>query len=107
MTQPGQEAVGEFQVQTVWPADLAAQAQVVNQCLFAWDEANRDVVYMLFGHVAPPLFLTPETAHQYLEQNGAQIPIQPRGSFIVSRSRAEEIWEALGRHLGKNVVEQG
>jgi hypothetical protein len=95
------DAEESFQIPLAWPIDLASQAQPVNQALFAWDQDNREVVYMMFGHVGPPIWLTPDAAKQHATQFGETLAVQPRGSFIMSRYRAEEVWNALGRHLGK------
>ncbi|MCV7385379.1 hypothetical protein [Mycolicibacter longobardus] len=106
MSTSGTEGIEEFQVPLAWPVDLASQAVPVNQVLFAWDQENRDVVYAMFGHLGPPLWLTPEVARQHAAEFGEALAVQPRGSFILSRSRAEEIWTVLGRHLGKIPNEQ-
>jgi hypothetical protein len=100
--QPGPETI---EVQTIWPENLGAEAQVVNQAVFTWDQDSRDVVYMLLGHVAPPVWLSQETAQQRIAELGNAIPVQPRGSFLMSRKRAEDIWRALGKHLGKLTAE--
>lgn len=104
MTEPladNQTNIVDIQLQAIWPEDLAAQAQIVNQCVFTFDQDYPDVVYMLLGHAASPLWLSPEVAAERVQQFGTSIAIQPRGSFVIGRKRAEEIWQALGRHLGK------
>lgn len=95
-----------FEIPLAWPVDLASQAVPVNQALFAWDQDNREVIYVMLGHLGPPIWLSEEAAKEHTAQFGDAIPVQPRGSFIITRSRAEEIWGALGRHLGKLPDEQ-
>jgi hypothetical protein len=106
MTAVGESAPEGFQIPLAWPVDLASQAQPVNQALFAWDQDNHDVLYAMFGHVGPPLWLSPEQLQQFAESFQA-LAVQPRGSFVISRTKAEEIWDALGRHLGKLPSEPG
>lgn len=107
MTEVGQTgdalpaAPAQYDLDLHWPSDIGAQAQVVNKALFAWDETQQDVVYMYLGHVAPPPWLTPEEAAERGKELGSKFPVEPQGSFIMSRRRAEELWEALGKHLGK------
>ncbi|WP_156765939.1 hypothetical protein [Mycobacterium sp. E342] len=97
---PSGEPIAE-NVELRWPDDMGTEAAVVNQVLFAWDQQLQDAVYMYLGHVAPPPWLTPESAQEGLARMGNTIVIAPRGSFVLNRSRAEELWDALGRHLGK------
>ncbi len=95
------------ELQVVWPTDVSTSATIINQCAFSWDQDNRDLVYMMLGHVGPPLFSSPETVAGFLEESNGKIRVTPRGSFAVSTSRAFEIWDALGRHLGVLPNEQG
>ncbi len=88
-------------VQVRWPDDIGANALPVNQVVFSYDQLIPDVVYMYLGHIAPPPWLTPEVAAERLDLVGGSLPIAAQGSFILSRTRAEELWEALGKHIGK------
>jgi hypothetical protein len=101
MTEGGQSLPDRIELKVLWPETLAAEAQVVNQALFVCDQESQDVVYFVLGHVAPPLWLTPDAARERLGRVGNEIHVQPRGSFLMSRKRAEDMWEALGKHLGK------
>jgi len=92
----------DFELQVLWPFDTVSEPQVVNQAAFSWDQQYRDTIYIAFGHIGPPLWLTPEARDKGIAELGGKfIPVTPRGTFAMSRGRAEEIWEALGRHLGK------
>lgn len=88
-------------VQVRWPDDIGANAEAVNQVVFAFDQLISDVIYMYLGHVGPPPWVSPEVAQERLAATGNTITIEPKGSFVLSRTRAEELWEALGKHLGK------
>lgn len=88
----------------VWPDDVGADAEAVNQFVVAWDQDLRDVLYLYFGHVAPPPWLSAEIATERIQALGNQIAVQPKGSFMLSRTRAEQLWSVLGRHLGKDVA---
>lgn len=78
---------------------------MVNQCVFTGDVQNEGLLYMLLGHVSPPVFLNAESAQTYFQQTGYQTAVQPRGSYVMSAKTAEELWRALGTHLGKPGVE--
>jgi hypothetical protein len=108
MTDPGQpggptQYDTQYNMDLVWATDAGAQAQVVNKALFAWDENQRDVVYMYLGHVAPPPWFSQKQAEEHAEAMHNKFPVQPQGAFLLSRRRAEELWEALGKHLGKRL----
>lgn len=101
-------AVDGFPVTPVWPEDYAGQAQPVNQVVFAQpiplgDGGLDDGVYMLLGHLAPPIWLDPVAVTDGVQRTQGRFEIEPRGSFYLSRARAEEIWRVLGRHLGHSV----
>lgn len=105
MTQPsaGQPSDGPTseEVELRWPDDVGADAEAVNQVLFTWDQNIEDMLYMYLGHVAPPPWLTPAIAAESMASTGGKLVVRPKGGFVLSRSRAEELWTALGRHLGK------
>jgi hypothetical protein len=107
MTQPAaatpespQEPIASS-VELRWPDDVGADAQAVNQVLVSWDQEITDILYVYLGHVAPPPWLTGEIAQERLAEIGNQMKVTPKGAFVLSRSRAEELWSVLGRHLGK------
>lgn len=96
----------QVQVQIAWPDGLADQAQLCNQFMFAFDGAESNGqgaagIYLLVGHVAPPIWATSEEAvAEHVAKFGHTVPVQPRGSFFMSRGKAIELWETLGKHLG-------
>jgi hypothetical protein len=100
MTDVSETGEDSVQLTPRWPLDAASQAQIVNQVVCAWDQGNRDTMYLVLGHIPPPLWLRQEDAMKFAAENDA-IDVQPRGSFVMSRHAAEEIWDILGRHLGK------
>lgn len=107
MTDPGQagsptQVTTQYSLDLRWPNDTGARAQVVNKVLFAWSEGH-DLVYMYLGHVAPPPWLSQEEADDRSEEIGKKLPVEPQGSFALTLPRAEELWEALGKHLGKKL----
>ena len=92
----------ELKLQLAWPNNLGAQAQPVNQVVFTWDQNYHDMLYMYLGHVAQPLWLTDDVARQRAAEVGNTLAVEPKGVFVMGRARAEELWEALGKHLGKS-----
>jgi hypothetical protein len=88
-------------VELRWPDEIGANAEAVNQVLVAWDQEIPEVLYLYLGHVAPRPWLTPEVATERLAETGNHIDVTPKGAFAISRTRAEEIWTILGRHIGK------
>lgn len=104
MTQPSEgsskdDPIAE-NIELRWPDDIGNNTEVINQVLFSWDQQIPDAMYMYLGHVAPPPWLTEELAREKLKDTKI-LPIIAKGSFLMSRTRAEEFWDALGRHLGK------
>lgn len=87
-------------VNIAWPDNIGSHATPVNQVLFARDQQFTDSVYMYLGLLAPPPWLTGEIAAQRVREIGNVLPIEPKGVFVLSRSRALELWQALGQHLG-------
>lgn len=100
MTDVSETREDSVQLTPKWPSDAASQAQVVNQVVCAWDQGNQDIMYLVLGHIPPPLWLRLDDAVKFAAENDT-IEVQPRGSFVMSRCAAEEIWDILGRHLGK------
>lgn len=97
----------EIQMQAAWPDGLTEQAQVVNQFAMLNDNTpEAPGVYLLLGHLGAPIWLTPEIARQRAAESNYVLPIAPRGSYFMTRQRAEELWTTLGKHLGK-IVDQG
>ncbi|WP_137149462.1 hypothetical protein [Mycolicibacterium sp. CR10] len=107
MTQPGVGPVDPSvddsaeNVETRWPDYVGANAVAVNQVLFAWDQTIQDMLYMYLGHIAPPPWLSVEVGQERIAELGYKLDILPKGAFVLSRTRAEELWTVLGRHLGK------
>ena len=97
LTQPAEGT----QVELRWPDSVGADAQAVNQVLVSWDQDSTDLMYLYLGHVAPPPWLTEEIASERLDALHRRLEVTPKGAFVLSRTRAEELWSAIGRHLGK------
>jgi hypothetical protein len=87
-------------IELVWPEDIGADAQPVNQVVVSFDQAVEEVVYLYLGHVSPPPWVSGDIGKR-IQELGYKLPVTPKGSFILSRTRAEELWTVLGRHLGK------
>ncbi len=85
-----------------WPGDFSFDPQVINQVAITFDQGNPELVYLMFGHIGPPLWMTDDAVEQGIAQYEAEggVPVTTRGSFVVSRTRAIEIWESMGRMLG-------
>ncbi|MCK8673417.1 hypothetical protein M1M07_20180 [Rhodococcus sp. HM1] len=96
---------GRIQVQTAWPDGVTDQAQLANQFFIITDGADPSGpenagLYLLVGHVGAPIWAGNEQALQQIARTGGTIPVQPRGSYYVSRAKAVELWQVLGAHLG-------
>lgn len=90
-----------LQVQAIWPEGLSDNAQVVNQFAVADDPAGPGAVYLLFGHLSAPVWLSQEHAEQRLKQLGGAVTISGRGAFYMTRANAERLREILDVHLTK------
>lgn len=103
MIQDMAEDVIGVQVQLAWPDGLADQASVANQFFLLSDgDDESSGSYLLFGHVGPPAWATPEVVQQKLEQTGGVLPVQPRGAFFMSRHRLRELHKLIHDHLGED-----
>lgn len=103
MTNPSQGDEVEVEFQLVWPDGTGSHSVAANQFVFAWDQNLRNMLYMHLGHAATPLWVNPEIARQRAAAAGGkpiELAIEPVGSFVMDRDRAEELYRALGRHLG-------
>jgi hypothetical protein len=99
MTAPGPGS--GVQVQAIWPEGLSESAQVANQFALTDDPAGPGAVYLLFGHLAAPVWLSQEHAEQRLKQLGGAVTINPRGAFYMTRANAERLRDILDSHLKK------
>ncbi len=90
-----------LQVQAIWPEGLSEGAQVVNQFALTDDPAGPGAVYLMFGHLAAPVWLSQEHAEQRLKQLGGAVTIGPRGAFYMTRANAERLRDILDSHLKK------
>src|SRR5690349_5428703 len=96
-----EELAAALAVDVRWPDDIGANAEAVNQVVISWDQDVTDMLYLYLGHVAPPPWLSADIAADRLAQVGNRLEVTPKGAFVLSRTRAEEIWTVLGQHLGK------
>lgn len=94
------------EVRIVWPVDASMDAVVANQFVVADGPAigsgdgGDGSVYMVFGHVAPPVVVDPEQMRAYVEKNGSTLEIRIAAALVMTRARAAEVHAILGRHLG-------
>jgi hypothetical protein len=88
-----------IQVQAVWPEGLSDGAQVATQFALADDPAGPGALYLMFGHLAAPVWLSQEHAEQRLKQLGGAVTISPRGAFYMTRGTAERLRDLLDSHL--------
>ncbi len=91
----------ELRVQAIWPEGLSEGAQVVNQFAATDDPAGPGAMYLLFGHLAAPVWLSQDHAEQRLKQLGGAVTISPRGAFYMTRGNAERLRDMLNTHLEK------
>lgn len=100
-TEPPDEDEPGLQVRAIWPEGLSESAQVVNQFALTDDPAGPGAVYLLFGHLAAPVWLSQDHAKQRLRQLGGAVTIGSRGAFYMTRGNAERLRDALDTHLKK------
>lgn len=89
-----------------WPDDAAASPDFVNQFVIMNGSpvvmrdalVDEGVIYLLLGHVVPPLIFDQEDADR-VQLRGEAIA-RPRASLMMGRTRAIEFWTILGRNLG-------
>lgn len=93
-----------FQIQVRWPRDVVADAQFANQVAVGPAAGTptgepEGGVYVIFGHVAPPLIGDPAEMERFMSEGGI-LPISPRGTFYLPKVRATELFMMLGQQLG-------
>ncbi|WP_421840545.1 hypothetical protein [Mycobacterium sp.] len=92
----------QVNIELVWPPQATQDAQVVTHAAILLDaEPSRQGMYLLLGHLGPPAWASPGEARRQLEDCGGKLPVALRGSFFLTRARAEELWKVLGAHLHK------
>ena len=92
----------QLPVRLVWPRDATKDATVINNAAVLWDgEPTQQGVYLLLGHVGPPAWFSAAEAKAALAETDSQLQVDLRGSFFMTRTRAKELWTALGQHLEK------
>jgi hypothetical protein len=95
----------EFRV--VWPSDANSRAQVSNMNAFQWD-AERAGIYLLLGHIGPPIWLTTQQALEFMQDNPEPtLPVEALGTFYMNTAIATQFCKALASHLGLEIVEGG
>jgi hypothetical protein len=111
---PGQSEGGEspfagVQFNVLWPDDAAAAAPVVTHMGILGDGTGDPGTpeagfYLLMGQVAPPPWFSPIARDRGLAAAGGtspDIPVRVHAAVYLTRARAEELYELLHRHLGK------
>ncbi len=63
--------------------------------------APEDSIYILMGHVRPPLFTGPDDVERFIASK-RRIDIDVRAEAFMTRERAEELWKFLGQALDKD-----
>ena len=93
-----------FQAQIAWPDRAMSKPVLINASAVTQSAGNSDgtsdgSVYLLLGHVGFPIFADQAEARQYFE-SGKVLPVDLEGSFFLQRSKAHDLWVALGSQLG-------
>lgn len=92
----------QVNIELEWPPNATQDAEVVTHAAILLDaEPTRQGMYLLLGHLGPPTWSSPTEARRQLEDCGGKLPVALRGSFFMTRARAEDLWKVLGAHLGK------
>lgn len=84
-----------------WPADTVAAPSFADRFVVSSAGADPDHLYLAFGKMPNPVWLTEEDRADGLRQCGGVLPITVRGTMVVSRKTAEQIYNALGEQLGR------
>lgn len=100
------QVLAAINFEVVWPNDSAAGAQVVTQFGILSDGGTPESpqpagLYLVMGDVAPPPWFTDAARERGIVETKGQIHVQVRSAVYMTRVRAEELYEALGKHLGK------
>jgi hypothetical protein len=104
--QPESSTVAGVEFNVIWPEDAAAEAPVVTHLGIIGDgtpESSAGGVagmYLVMGQVAPPAWFSPVAVERGLAA-GRDVPVKVHAAVYLTRSRAEELYELLRRHLGK------
>lgn len=99
-----------IEVQAAWP-ELAANAPVpVNQFALVAGTPLRSgdsdgLAILMVGHVAQPLLSGVDAARRFWQAHGNALAVEVQGAFLLSDRRLEELYEVIGRHLGKGPVQ--
>jgi len=104
MTHETQPESRQIEVRAVWPEGALNSAQVTNQFALVTPPATSsgepdEGLYVLLGHVGPPLWGTEEDAAAASVNGRFEMPIQMNAALYMSRARAEELARALLAHL--------
>ena len=89
----------EFNV--TWPWDAADGAPVVSHMALLGD-GTEEGFYLVMGQVAPPPWFTMEARERGAAQYGRELPVHVRAAVHMTRSRAEELYALLHKHLRKD-----
>lgn len=98
-------------VQSAWPVLAANEPIAVNQFALVpgtpLQSGEPDgLSVLMLGHVAQPLLSSVDQAELFWEAHGHSLAVQVRGSFMMSTRRLEELYDVIGRHLGKGSAQQ-
>lgn len=91
-----------MQLRLSWPTTAADNPDLVNQFVVYTPDDDPGTTYILCGHAVPPVVLNPDDVRDVLTQLDGRLPVHPRGAFVMTRAKAEELHRVLGDHLGKN-----
>lgn len=99
---PGPERKA-VQARVTWPVDSAANAQVVNHIAVAdgarlGSENPEGSIYIIFGHVAPPMLATAEDVEQFFREQ-PELRVEVRATVFMTVARAAELHQMLGERL--------
>ncbi len=92
-----------MQVRLRWPQSAAADAVLVNQAAIVdgagtGEGAAEAGLYLMLGHVAPPLFQGEDAARAFVE-GAPGLEVDVRGAYYLPLVRAIELHNLLGAHL--------
>ncbi|EYR62160.1 hypothetical protein N866_11170 [Actinotalea ferrariae CF5-4] len=93
----------DYSVRVTWPVDAAADALPVNQVAVLQgadtEFGPEGSVYLVLGHVAPPLIPDPLAAERFFTSGEASLDVRVRAAVYLTRPRAMELYRSLGQQL--------
>lgn len=89
-----------------WPQTATRDSIFVNQVAVSGAAGTasgepEQGLYLMLGHVAPPLFEDADAAREFQDSTDGSIEVGVRGAYYLPRIRAIELYQLLGSQLSQ------